>query len=183
MDSLLLPSGSGRGLLGYVVAGCDDTPFGLPADLVPASRSSRFLNTRRSHSFTSLRAGPYAPARFPPLFHSGGRFMINDPLVPQIKTRQPHSMNPKKASNVPLPVLDAKTSCEVCLTDEYLVYEDIRLVTKPQSGGPPIWDVDCWCGKCETFYGFRTTSQPVKNTLSTSPHNSVISAVKDQPLS
>ncbi|GAA1496093.1 hypothetical protein GCM10009628_10950 [Paeniglutamicibacter kerguelensis] len=50
--------------------------------------------------------------------------------------------------------------CEQCLTDEYLVYEDVRKAMKVKGVKAPIWDVECWCGKCETFYGFRATHPP-----------------------
>ncbi|GAA5228533.1 hypothetical protein [Paeniglutamicibacter antarcticus] len=45
--------------------------------------------------------------------------------------------------------------CGKCRTAEYLVFEQI----KPVLGGglePEAWDVECWCGNCEQFYGMRT---------------------------
>ena len=49
--------------------------------------------------------------------------------------------------------------CEQCHTDEYLVFEEVRRVV-PQGSGTPAWDVECWCGRCEHFYGLRTTQRP-----------------------
>ncbi|GAA1496808.1 hypothetical protein GCM10009628_18110 [Paeniglutamicibacter kerguelensis] len=54
----------------------------------------------------------------------------------------------------------AYPTCDLCQTDEYLVYERVRAVRNPADGVPTLWDVDCWCGKCETFYGFRTIRPP-----------------------
>lgn len=51
-------------------------------------------------------------------------------------------------------------TCEQCQTDEFLVYERVQAVGKRTKVGPILWDVDCWCGKCETFYGFRTIHPP-----------------------
>lgn len=51
-------------------------------------------------------------------------------------------------------------SCELCQTDEFLVYERVQAVRKRTTTEPILWDVDCWCGKCETFYGFQTIHPP-----------------------
>lgn len=51
-------------------------------------------------------------------------------------------------------------TCELCQTDEFLVYERVQVVGKDTKVEPLLWDVDCWCGKCETFYGFRTVHPP-----------------------
>ncbi len=50
--------------------------------------------------------------------------------------------------------------CEQCHTDEYLVYEQVKPVVQ-RGSAPPAWDVECWCGKCEQFYGVRTTRRPI----------------------
>lgn len=52
-----------------------------------------------------------------------------------------------------------EVSCEQCCTAEYLVFEQVR----PVVGTDPLtqaWDVECWCGKCEQFYGIRTSRRP-----------------------
>ena len=50
--------------------------------------------------------------------------------------------------------------CDLCQTEDYLVYEHVRMITGPDPAAPPVWEVDCWCGQCETFYGYRTTHPP-----------------------
>lgn len=52
-----------------------------------------------------------------------------------------------------------EVSCEQCHTAEYLVFEQVRPVVGP---GPvaQAWDIECWCGKCEQFYGIRTSRRP-----------------------
>ncbi len=47
-------------------------------------------------------------------------------------------------------------TCELCQTDESTVCERVPAVGKRTTGDFIFWDVDCWCGKCATFYGFRT---------------------------
>ena len=50
--------------------------------------------------------------------------------------------------------------CDLCQTDDYLVYEHVRVLAGPDPAAPPVWEVDCWCGRCETFYGYPTTQPP-----------------------
>lgn len=65
---------------------------------------------------------------------------------------------------------EAPSLCHICQSDEYLVYERVRAVSNPAEGEPPLWDVDCWCGNCETFYGYRTTHPPeVRHSIQPTP--------------
>ena len=49
--------------------------------------------------------------------------------------------------------------CGTCHSDQYLVYEEVKPV--PRHGpGPAQWDVECWCGKCEEYQGFRASTPP-----------------------
>ena len=50
---------------------------------------------------------------------------------------------------------EVSITCVKCRTAEYLVFEQVKPVlgTGPE---PEAWDVECWCGKCEQFYGMRT---------------------------
>lgn len=57
----------------------------------------------------------------------------------------------------PVPVaFGAPPTCEVCQTPEFLVFEKIDPIGPRTGRGPLTWDVDYWCGKCETYYGFQT---------------------------
>lgn len=66
-------------------------------------------------------------------------------------------------SPVSIPLLSVSEApaivCETCHSDQYLVYEQVTPV--PAAGRvPAAWDVECWCGRCEEFYGVRTTRAP-----------------------
>jgi hypothetical protein len=52
----------------------------------------------------------------------------------------------------------SRPSCDICQTDKYLVFEKVAPVCPPGTSRPIAWDVDCWCGKCESYYGFRARS-------------------------
>lgn len=65
---------------------------------------------------------------------------------------------------------EAQPVCDICQSDEYLVYERVRAVSNTEEGEPQLWDVDCWCGNCETFYGYRTTHPPeVRHSIQPTP--------------
>lgn len=50
-------------------------------------------------------------------------------------------------------------TCGTCRSAEYLVFEQVKPV--PRRGrGPAEWDIECWCGRCEEYQGFRTTRPP-----------------------
>lgn len=51
-------------------------------------------------------------------------------------------------------------TCEHCNSDTYLVYERITLLLDAARVQPPCWDVEFWCGRCESFYGILTTFVP-----------------------
>jgi hypothetical protein len=56
----------------------------------------------------------------------------------------------------PVPLaFGSSATCEVCQTAEFLVFEKIAPVQGLGAVRPIEWDVDYWCGKCETYYGFR----------------------------
>ena len=52
------------------------------------------------------------------------------------------------------------TVCGSCHTDRYLVYEEIKPVWR-EGTEPRQWDIECWCGQCEEYQGFRTATLPV----------------------
>lgn len=51
-------------------------------------------------------------------------------------------------------------TCERCGSDASLVYESVSLLLDAQRVQPPCWDVEFWCGQCESFYGMLTTHVP-----------------------
>jgi hypothetical protein len=57
------------------------------------------------------------------------------------------------------PFPDAPT-CERCESSDFLVYENVTLLLDAQRVQPPCWDVEYWCGHCESFYGMLTTHVP-----------------------
>lgn len=57
------------------------------------------------------------------------------------------------------PSYEAPT-CERCDSSEYLVYENVTLLLDSNRVQPPCWDVEYWCGACESFYGMLTTYVP-----------------------
>lgn len=56
-------------------------------------------------------------------------------------------------------VLGSPPTCEVCPTNEFLLFEKIVPVRSLGTPGLIAWDVDYWCGNCETYYGFQTTDR------------------------
>jgi hypothetical protein len=57
------------------------------------------------------------------------------------------------------PSYEAPT-CDRCDTSEYLVYENVTLLLDANRVQPPCWDIEYWCGACESFYGMLTTHVP-----------------------
>lgn len=57
------------------------------------------------------------------------------------------------------PSYEAPT-CERCDSGDFLVYENVTLLLDTQRILPPCWDVEFWCGQCESFYGMLTTYVP-----------------------
>lgn len=51
-------------------------------------------------------------------------------------------------------------TCERCASDDFLVYERLTLLLDADRVQPPCWDVEFWCGQCESFYGMLTTFVP-----------------------
>lgn len=68
---------------------------------------------------------------------------------------------PKVANNIG----DTKPYCDLCLSDEYLVFEEVRLVRKPKNETQAAWDIDDWCENCEVFYGNSTMRRPSRTIL------------------
>ena len=68
-------------------------------------------------------------------------------------------------------------SCEQCQTAEYLVYEHVNQVFD-QHTGITMWNVECWCGKCEQFYAVHTTTQPEATFRYLQPRSTLSSASK-----
>ncbi|MDO5745026.1 MAG: hypothetical protein Q4P23_11220 [Micrococcaceae bacterium] len=60
-----------------------------------------------------------------------------------------------------MPPVNEIPTCERCNADTYLVYERITLLLDAARVQPPCWDVEFWCGQCESFYGILTTLVPV----------------------
>lgn len=60
-------------------------------------------------------------------------------------------------------VAGSRPTCEACQTDEFLVFEKIVPVRSPGSSGFTMWDLDYWCGNCESYYGFQFQT-PVPGT-------------------
>jgi hypothetical protein len=58
-----------------------------------------------------------------------------------------------------VPTNEAPT-CEACGSSDYLVYEHVELLLDRRRVQPPCWDVEFWCGQCESFYGMLTTQVP-----------------------
>ncbi|MDQ0096205.1 hypothetical protein [Paeniglutamicibacter psychrophenolicus] len=58
-----------------------------------------------------------------------------------------------------VPANEAPT-CGSCGSGDYLVYEHVELLLDRRRVQPPCWDVEFWCGKCESFYGMLTTQVP-----------------------
>ncbi|MBV1780816.1 hypothetical protein KRR55_17010 [Paeniglutamicibacter sp. ABSL32-1] len=50
-------------------------------------------------------------------------------------------------------------TCGTCRSAEYLVFEQVKPVPR-RGSAPAAWDVECWCGQCEEYQGFRTTTPP-----------------------
>ena len=70
----------------------------------------------------------------------------------------------------PEPPAETQPLCVNCKSDEYLVHERVHAVRNHAGGAPALWDVDCWCGKCETFYGYTTTRPPeVRHGIQATP--------------
>lgn len=51
-------------------------------------------------------------------------------------------------------------TCERCASDAFLVYERLSLLLDVRRVQPPCWDMEFWCGQCESFYGMLTTFVP-----------------------
>ncbi|MDQ0095998.1 hypothetical protein [Paeniglutamicibacter psychrophenolicus] len=81
--------------------------------------------------------------------------------------KTPHEMDPATGRSEPtadIPVAarvnrESPAICGRCHSDQYLVYEEVKPVPR-QGTNPPQWDVECWCGQCEEYQGFRTTTPP-----------------------
>ena len=79
------------------------------------------------------------------------------PSAPGAKTHPPLLL-----PGMPEPVsvvAGSPPTCEVCRTGEFLVFEKIVPVWPPGASGPLAWDVDYWCGSCETYYGFQSPAR------------------------
>ncbi|MBV1779746.1 hypothetical protein KRR55_11550 [Paeniglutamicibacter sp. ABSL32-1] len=57
------------------------------------------------------------------------------------------------------PSYEAPT-CDRCASDDFLVYENVTLLLDSQRVQPPCWDVEFWCGRCESYGGTLTTHVP-----------------------
>ncbi|MBP2385843.1 hypothetical protein JOF47_001354 [Paeniglutamicibacter kerguelensis] len=56
--------------------------------------------------------------------------------------------------------MGSRPNCDPCQSDEYLVFEHVRIVVDPARLASPMWELEFWCGECETFYGFTTLHPP-----------------------
>ncbi|MBP2374356.1 hypothetical protein [Paeniglutamicibacter psychrophenolicus] len=55
---------------------------------------------------------------------------------------------------------DEAPTCDSCGSSDFLVYEHVELRLDRRRVQPPCWDVEFWCGQCESFYGMLTTQVP-----------------------
>ncbi|WP_181578284.1 hypothetical protein [Arthrobacter sp. AQ5-05] len=74
--------------------------------------------------------------------------------APDIPPAPERSVHP---SRVPT---DEAPTCESCGSGDFLVYEHVELLLDRRRVQPPCWDVEFWCGQCESFYGMLTTHVP-----------------------
>ena len=58
-----------------------------------------------------------------------------------------------------MPVDEAPT-CGHCASSDFLVYENVTLLLDAARVQPASWDVEFWCGACESFGGMLTTHVP-----------------------
>lgn len=58
------------------------------------------------------------------------------------------------------PELRERPYCDHCETKDFLVFERVEMTVTIAGVHTPVWEVDCWCGQCETYYGFRTRFPP-----------------------
>lgn len=66
----------------------------------------------------------------------------------------------KQPSNSMDQSMESRPFCGLCRTDEFLVFEHVLLLINPRRTASPVWELEFWCGKCETFYGFRSVHPP-----------------------
>lgn len=95
------------------------------------------------------------------------RFVESDPVKKSFGIRTSASMqrsvdlSAREPSPAPgrTPTNEAPT-CAACATAEYLVYDEITLQIDARGIKPAVWDIEYWCGNCESVYGILTTHRP-----------------------
>lgn len=82
------------------------------------------------------------------------QFATSSPLATSVPSLPKHEETPTAL------MMGSHPTCDLCQTDDYLVFELVRVVIDTHRFASPVWELEFWCGQCETFYGFRTVHPP-----------------------